>query len=79
MIERWLGDALRLTKIRKRLVRQGVEIACPTLRRFAVLELQFEHEGDRRRGRTDKAGVVNGMCATQPRSEVKFLASEARP
>src|SRR5438128_5385265 len=35
-IERWLGDGLRLTKIRKLLVRQGVEIAYPTLHRFAV-------------------------------------------
>jgi Mu transposase, C-terminal domain len=40
-IERWLGDGLRLTKIRKLLVRQGIEIAYPTLHRFAVLELQF--------------------------------------
>lgn len=40
-IERWLGEGLRLTKIRKLLVRQGVEIAYPTLHRFAVLELQF--------------------------------------
>jgi len=40
-IERWLGDGLRLTKIRKLLVRQGVEITYPTLHRFAVLELQF--------------------------------------
>ena len=40
-IERWLGDGLRLTKIRKLLVRQGVAIAYPTLHRFAVLELQF--------------------------------------
>ena len=41
LIERWLGDGLRLAKIRKLLVRQGVEIAYPTLHRFAVLELQF--------------------------------------
>ena len=41
VIERWLGDGLRLTKIRKLLVRQGVDIAYPTLHRFAVLELQF--------------------------------------
>ena len=41
VIERWLGDGLRLTKIRKLLIRQGVEIAYPTLHRFAVLELQF--------------------------------------
>jgi hypothetical protein len=40
-IERWLRDGLRLTKIRKLLVRQGVAIAYPTLHRFAVLELQF--------------------------------------
>jgi hypothetical protein len=40
-IERWLADGLRLTKIRKLLVRQGVDIAYPTLHRFAVLELQF--------------------------------------
>jgi transposase len=40
-IERWLGDGVRLTKIRKLLVRHGVEIAHPTLHRFAVLELQF--------------------------------------
>jgi transposase len=40
-IARWLGDGLRLTKIRKLLLRQGVAIAYPTLHRFAVLELQF--------------------------------------
>jgi len=40
-IRRWLGDGLRLTKIRKLLARQGVMIAYPTLHRFAVLELQF--------------------------------------
>jgi hypothetical protein len=40
-IDRWLGEGLRLTKIRKLLVRQGVSIAYPTLHRFAVLELQF--------------------------------------
>jgi transposase len=41
VIERWLGERLRLTKIRKLLLRQGVAIAYPTLHRFAVLELQF--------------------------------------
>jgi transposase len=40
-IERWLGDGIRLTKIRKLLGRSGVAIAYPTLHRFAVLELQF--------------------------------------
>jgi len=40
-IDRWLGDGLRLTKIRKLLVRQGVQIAYPTLHRSAILELQF--------------------------------------
>jgi hypothetical protein len=32
---------LRLTKIPKLLVRQGIEITYPTLHRFAVLELEF--------------------------------------
>jgi transposase len=40
-IRRWLKDGLRLTKIRKLLVRQGVELPYPTLYRFAVLELGF--------------------------------------
>src|SRR5215210_2436901 len=40
-IERWLREGLRLTKMRKLLVRQGIDIAYPTLHRFAVLELQF--------------------------------------
>jgi hypothetical protein len=40
-IERWLKDGLRLTKIRKLLLRQGVVIPYPTLHRFAVLELHF--------------------------------------
>jgi hypothetical protein len=40
-IERWLKDGLRLTKIRKLVLRQGVGIPYPTLHRFAVLELQF--------------------------------------
>jgi transposase len=40
-VEQWLRDGLRLSKIRKLLVRQGVEIPYPTLHRFAVLELRF--------------------------------------
>ena len=40
-IRRWLEGGVRLTKIRKLLARQGVRITCPTLHRFAVLELQF--------------------------------------
>jgi hypothetical protein len=40
-IRRWLHERLRLSKIRKLLVRQGVVIPYPTLHRFAVLELQF--------------------------------------
>lgn len=40
-VARWLGDGLRLTKIRKLLARQGVHIPYATLHRFAVLELQF--------------------------------------
>lgn len=40
-IQRWLAKGLRLTKIRKLLVRQGVLIGYPTLYRFAIEELQF--------------------------------------
>ena len=40
-IRDWLKDGLRLTKIRKLLVRQGVDLPYPTLYRFAVLELGF--------------------------------------
>jgi hypothetical protein len=40
-IRGWLKDGLRLTKIRKLLVRQGVDLPYPTLYRFAVLELGF--------------------------------------
>jgi hypothetical protein len=40
-IRHWLTDGVRLTKIRKLLLRQGVGIAYPTLYRFAVIELQF--------------------------------------
>lgn len=40
-VERWLNDGLRLTKIRKLLVRQGLVIPYATLHRFAVLELHF--------------------------------------
>jgi hypothetical protein len=40
-ITRWLRDGLRLTKIRKLLQRQDVQVAYPTLHRFAVVELQF--------------------------------------
>jgi transposase len=41
VIERGLQHGLRLTKIRRLLVRQGVAIPYPTLHRFAVLELRF--------------------------------------
>ncbi len=41
IIRRWLADGLRLTKIRKLLVRQGVSIGYSTLYRFAVDQLQF--------------------------------------
>lgn len=41
VVEQWLRDGVRLSKIRKLLVRQGVEIPYPTLHRFAVLELRF--------------------------------------
>ncbi len=40
-IEGWLTHGLRLTKIRKLLLRQGVAIPYPTLHRFAVQELGF--------------------------------------
>jgi transposase len=40
-IEGWLRDGLRLTKVRKLLVRDGIEIPYPTLHRFAVAELGF--------------------------------------
>ena len=40
-IRGWLTDGLRLTKIRKLLGRQGVELPYPTLYRFAVVELGF--------------------------------------
>jgi transposase len=40
-IRRWLDQGLRLTKIRKLLARQGVELPYPTLYRFAVVELGF--------------------------------------
>jgi transposase len=40
-IDQWLRHGVRLSKIRKLLVRQGLEIPYATLHRFAVLELQF--------------------------------------
>jgi hypothetical protein len=40
-IESWLRDGLRLTKVRKLLVRDGTDIPYPTLHRFAVAELGF--------------------------------------
>lgn len=40
-IQHWLQQGIRLTKIRKLLIRQGVEITYATLHRFAVVELNF--------------------------------------
>jgi hypothetical protein len=40
-IERWLGDGLRVTKIRRLPAPHSVKIAYPTLHRFAVCELHF--------------------------------------
>ena len=40
-IGHWLQQGIRLTKIRKLLVRQGVAITYATLHRFAVIELNF--------------------------------------
>jgi hypothetical protein len=45
-IARWLGDGLRLTRIRKSLLRQAIQIAYPTLHRFAVCRF---HPAIRRR------------------------------
>ena len=42
-IEQRLDQGVRLTKIRKLLLRQGVEIEYPTLHRFAVAQLDFGH------------------------------------
>jgi len=44
-IERWLESGLRLTKVRKLLIREGIEIPYPTLHRFAVSELGFGQRG----------------------------------
>jgi hypothetical protein len=40
-IEGWLRDGLRLTKVRKLLIREGVTVPYPTLHRFAVAKLGF--------------------------------------
>ena len=40
-VERHLADGVRLTKVRKLLLRQGVAIPYQTLRRYALEELQF--------------------------------------
>lgn len=40
-IEKWLGEGVRLTKVRKLLRRRGVEVAYGALRRFAMAELGF--------------------------------------
>jgi transposase len=40
-IERHLDDGVRLTKVRKLLLRQGVEVQYQTLRRYALEQLQF--------------------------------------
>ncbi|MHC4410107.1 MAG: Mu transposase domain-containing protein, partial [Planctomycetota bacterium] len=40
-IEGWLKKGLRLTKVRKLLIRDGIEIPYATLHRFAVAELGF--------------------------------------
>jgi len=63
-IERSLNDGLRLTKIRKLLVRQGVAISYPTLHRFAVLELHFgadRHDDSGRRTGGPRAAGRYGM------------------
>jgi hypothetical protein len=52
-IERWLGDRVRLTKIRKLLVRHGVEILshAPSLRSPRVAVWQDRHDDPRARWR----------------------------
>ncbi len=40
-IEKWLREKVRLSKIRKLLLRQGVDVPYATLRRFAIEELGF--------------------------------------
>jgi transposase len=40
-IERLLGDKVRLSKVRRLLARQGIDVPYPTLHRFAVAELSF--------------------------------------
>ena len=40
-VDQWLRQGVRLSKIRKLLSRQGIDIPYPTLHRFAVLELHF--------------------------------------
>lgn len=44
-VEKGLRDGLRLSKIRKLLIRKGVEIPHPTLHRVAALELRFGQTG----------------------------------
>lgn len=41
LIERYLGEHVRLSKVGKLLARQGTPVAYPTLRRFAIAELGF--------------------------------------
>ncbi len=41
VIERYLGEHVRLSKVGKLLARQGTPVAYPTLRRFAMAELGF--------------------------------------
>jgi hypothetical protein len=45
LIERFLDQRLRLTKVSKLLRRQNIEISYPTLRRFAMSELGFGSRG----------------------------------
>ena len=40
-IKKWLDDGLRLTRVHALLLRDGAEITYPTLRRFAMRELEW--------------------------------------
>ena len=81
-IRRWLTDGLRLTKIRKLLLRQGVGIAYPTLYRFAVLELQFGQtattipvlDGEPGQELQVDTGWVGWLTLPSPRARRRFRA-----
>jgi hypothetical protein len=64
-IQRWLGEGLRLTKIRKLLVRQGVAIAYSTLYRFALRSWSFSLARPPRRSRCSTVNLVRNCKSTR--------------